>query len=87
MVGESFAFKSIIKILHSEPLSKNVLEKVVRLREILNIGHGRKRKYEVCHVLNGESSETLRQTHPLINTESTANEMIKSDLMGDHEPC
>lgn len=79
-------FKSIIKILRNEPLSENVLEKVVQLREILNIGHGRKRKYEARHVLNGKSSETLRQTRSLVNTESMSSEMIKSDLMGDHEP-
>ena len=79
-------FKSIIEILHSEPLSEDVLRKVVRLREILNIGHGRKRKYEAHDVLGRKSSETLRQTRPLINTESIGHEMIKSDLVGDHEP-
>ncbi|MEK9179562.1 MAG: LAGLIDADG family homing endonuclease [Patescibacteria group bacterium] len=80
-------FKSIINILRHESSSKEVLEKVVQLREILNIGHGRKRKYEAHHVLlNGKSSETLRQTRPLINTVLVGNEMIKSDLMSDHEP-
>ena len=40
---------------------------------------------EEHHVLSGKSSETLRQTRPSINTESMGSEMIKSDLMGDHE--
>ena len=78
-------FKRIISILRTGPLTQEILERVVRLRETLNEGRGRKRKYEEHHVLSGKSSETLRQTRPSINTESMGSEMIKSDLMGDHE--
>ncbi len=78
-------FKRIISVLRTGPLTQDILEKVVRLRETLNEGHGRKRKYEARHVLNGKSSETLRQTRLPVNTELAGSEMIKSDLMGDHE--
>lgn len=50
-------FKRIIQCLVPRPLTKSVLHKVVRLRETLNIGRGRKRKYEARHVI-GKSSET-----------------------------
>lgn len=79
-------FKRIIQVLRSGPLSEEILRQVVLLRETLNEGHGRKRKYEVHHVFDGKSSETLRQTRLPVNTELAGSEMIKSDLMGDHEP-
>ena len=79
-------FKRIISILCQGPLSQEILEQVVHLRETLNEGRGRKRKYEEHHVLNGKSSETLRQTHLHSNTGKEDHEMIKSDLIGDYEP-
>ncbi len=79
-------FKSIIIILRSGQFSEEILRKVVQLREILNEGHGRKRKYEAHHVFPGKSSETLRQTRLPVHTESDGGEMIKSELIGDYEP-
>mgnify|MGYP001591397761 CR=1 FL=1 len=79
-------FKRIIQTLRSGPLSKESLEKVVWMREVLNEGHGRKRKYEAHHVFAGKSSETLRRTQLPPNTGVEENEMIKSDLTGDREP-
>ena len=79
-------FKKIINVLSAAPFSKEILRQVVDLRETLNEGHGRKRKYEARHVFYGKSSETLRQTRLLSDTGKEGSEMIKSDLMGDHEP-
>jgi len=61
-------FKRIISILRTGPLSEEILRQVVQLRETLNQGHGRKRKYEAYHVLNGKSSETLRQNRLPVST-------------------
>ncbi len=44
-------FSQIINVMRAEPLSEELLRKVVMLRETLNEGHGRKRKYEAHHVL------------------------------------
>jgi hypothetical protein len=62
-------FKKIVSILRTGPLSTGVLKQVVELRERLNQGRGRTRKYEAHHVLKtGKSSETTRQTRPFSNT-------------------
>ncbi|PIR74657.1 MAG: hypothetical protein COU35_01115 [Candidatus Magasanikbacteria bacterium CG10_big_fil_rev_8_21_14_0_10_47_10] len=68
-------FKQIVQVLHSKPMNQDVLERVVGLREHLNHGHGRKRKFEARHVL-GKSSETTRQTRPVSNTGIQGSEMI-----------
>lgn len=43
-------------------LTENGLKEILRLREKLNIGRGRKRKYIIQDVFQGESSETIRQS-------------------------
>lgn len=78
-------FTKIIEILTEGPLNESILGRVVQLRETLNEGRGRKRKYEASHVLNRKSSETLRQTRLLSNTGKEDREMIKSELLGDQE--
>ena len=51
-------FSKIIKLLNGNAFSEDILMKVVELREGLNKGHGRTRKYEMRDVLQGKSSET-----------------------------
>ncbi|MBI5621681.1 LAGLIDADG family homing endonuclease [Candidatus Falkowbacteria bacterium] len=53
-------FKQIIEILNREGNTAHSLQSIVQLREILNEGRGRKRKYEARHVLDRKSSETIR---------------------------
>lgn len=61
-------FKHIISVLRVGPLTEEILHEVVQLRETLNEGRGRKRKYDASHVILRKSSETLRQTRPVSNT-------------------
>ncbi len=79
-------FKKIIQALNSGSLTEQTLQRVVELREKLNEGRGRKRKYEARHVFRGKSSETLRRTRLFSNTGRKGSGMIKSDLTGDREP-
>lgn len=56
-------FKKIVEIMaHNEHLTKDGLRKALRLREILNEGRGRKRKYQLSDVYKEGSSETIRKT-------------------------
>ncbi|MBI2437087.1 MAG: LAGLIDADG family homing endonuclease [Candidatus Magasanikbacteria bacterium] len=68
-------FTQIICILNSGEFNQNILVEIVQLREQLNEGRGRKRKYEARHVL-GKSSETIRQNRLSSNTEMTGSDMI-----------
>jgi hypothetical protein len=54
-------FKKIVLILHKEGLNEQTLRQTVQLRETLNEGRGRTRKYGARHVLR-KSSETTRRT-------------------------
>ena len=48
-----YLFKKIAKILNSgEHLQKDGFKKIVELREKLNLGHGRKRKYSINNINN-----------------------------------
>lgn len=47
---------------YKEHLNENGFRKVIELREILNEGKGRKRKYTISELLTEESSETIRKT-------------------------
>lgn len=57
-------FKQIVEIMsEGEHLKKEGFEKVLKLRETLNEGKGRKRKYNLSDVIKvEESSETKRKT-------------------------
>lgn len=57
-------FKQIVEIMSKgEHLKKDGFEKILQLREILNEGKGRKRKYNLSDVIKvEESSETKRKT-------------------------
>ncbi len=58
-------FKQIARVVYSgEHLARAGFMKIVELREKLNEGKGRKRKYEKSDVVKdfGESSETIRRT-------------------------
>jgi len=54
-------FCEIVKIADIRPLSYENFLKIVDLREILNEGKGRKRKYNKKDIIAKESSETIRQ--------------------------
>lgn len=57
-------FKQIVEIIsRDEHLTREGLEKIITLREKLNEGKGRKRKYSISdYAKSRESSETIRQT-------------------------
>jgi len=57
-------FKKIVEIMSKkEHLNPEGLKMALELREILNEGHGRKRKYSLSNVITTEeSSETIRKT-------------------------
>ena len=57
-------FKQIVEIMsNGEHLKKEGFEKILQLRETLNEGKGRKRKYNLSDVIKvEESSETKRKT-------------------------
>lgn len=55
-------FKEIIDLMHkSEHLTKDGFRKIIQLREILNEGRGRKRKYQLMDIYKKGSSETIRK--------------------------
>lgn len=53
-------FKEICILAAMRPMNLDILFKIVKLREELNLGKGRKRKYSIQDVF-GESSETICQ--------------------------
>ncbi len=56
-------FRSIVEALaHGEQRTSSGLHHILYLREQLNIGHGRKRKYQLSDVFPRGSSETIRKT-------------------------
>ena len=57
-------FSSIVeKMANGEHLTENGFQKILELREILNEGKGRKRKYNLSDCIpKEESSETIRKT-------------------------
>ncbi len=57
-------FKQIVEVMFKqEHLTEEGLKKVLQLRELLNEGKGRKRKYNLSDVIKvEESSETTRKT-------------------------
>ena len=56
-------FSSIVeKMAEGDHLTDKGFRKILELREILNEGKGRKRKYNLSDVFKGESSETIRKT-------------------------
>ncbi len=65
-------FSEIVKkMARKEHLTKEGFEKIVRLRETLNEGKGRKRKYNIAELITEKSSETIRKTdfvHKLVPT-------------------
>ena len=70
-------FKKIVTLMSQNAHQKfHGIKKILRLRETLNEGKGRKRKYEVANMILEKSSETSRQT-------SEIPKIIKSDLHGD----
>lgn len=60
----NFNIFSIIieKMSKGEHLTEKGFQKILELREILNEGKGRKRKYTLLDCVSGESSETTRKT-------------------------
>lgn len=55
-------FKKIVDLMHkNEHLTKDGFLKIIRLREILNEGRGRKRKYQLSDIFKKGSSETIRK--------------------------
>jgi|SRR3989344_1488114 len=60
-------FKEIVEIIGRDGhFKKNGLEEIILLRERLNEGKGRKRKYSLSdYKKSQESSETIRQTSPM----------------------
>lgn len=57
-------FSQIVKLMaNKEHLIKEGFEKVVQLRETLNEGKGRKRKYNLTELITEKSSETIRKTY------------------------
>lgn len=56
-------FKKIVEMMaYNEHLTRDGLRKVLQLREILNEGRGRKRKYQLSDVYKEGSSETIRKS-------------------------
>ena len=56
-------FSEIVKIMaNKEHLTKEGFLKIVQLRESLNKGKGRKRKYNLKELITEKSSETIRKT-------------------------
>lgn len=59
---------------------------IIAMREMLNEGKGRTRKYNLQDYQNENPQRLYAELVSALNTESREGEMIKSDLMGDHEP-
>jgi len=56
-------FKKIVEAMgKGEHLTKDGLKRILQLRETLNEGRGRKRKYQLIDVYKEGSSETIRKT-------------------------
>ena len=56
-------FSEIVNLMtNKEHLTDKGFEKIVRLREVLNEGKGRKRKYNLAELITEKSSETIRKT-------------------------
>jgi hypothetical protein len=56
-------FSKIVKIMAMKKhLNQEGFEEIVRLRETLNCGRGRKRKYNLAELITEKSSETIRKT-------------------------
>ena len=57
-------FSEIVKLMaNKEHLNENGFRNIIQLREILNEGKGRKRKYNAPELLTEKSSETIRKTN------------------------
>lgn len=54
--------KIVVLMTKKEHLNKNGFQKIVELRETLNEGRGRKRKYNIKELITEKSSETIRKT-------------------------
>lgn len=54
--------KIVISMTNKEHLNENGFQKIIGLREILNEGKGRKRKYNIKELITEKSSETIRKT-------------------------
>ena len=74
----SFFAEAVEIMVRKQHLTLSGFHQLLQLRESINQGKGRKRKYVIKSVL--ESSETLRQALSGLKPET---EMIKSDLHGD----
>lgn len=61
----------VILMANKEHLSMNGFRKIVKLREILNKGKGRKRKYNLSELIAEKSSETIRKTDSIHKLEPT----------------
>lgn len=80
-------FKEVVRLLaKGEEKNPDGFMKIVRLREQLNKGRGRKRKYELRDFQDENPQRLYAELVPTLNTESGESEKIKSGLMGDHEP-
>ncbi len=56
-------FSAIVeKMVKGEHLNENGFREILELRETLNEGRGRKRKYNLSDISKEESSETIRKT-------------------------
>ena len=56
-------FSKIVNLMaNKEHLTKEGFNKIVHLREIINEGKGRKRKYNLKELITEKSSETIRKT-------------------------
>jgi len=56
-------FSQIVELMYSKQhLTSEGLRKILELREKLNEGKGRKRKYSLADVITEKSSETIRKT-------------------------
>jgi hypothetical protein len=58
-----FIFSEIVRLMtYKEHLNQIGFNKIIDLRENLNIGKGRKRKYNKFQLITEKSSETIRKT-------------------------
>ena len=65
-------FSKIVNLMaKKEHLIQEGFEKVVKLRETLNVGKGRKRKYNLAELITEKSSETIRKTNSIHKLEPT----------------
>lgn len=65
-------FSEIVNLMtNKEHLTKEGFRKIVQLREILNKGKGRKRRYNISELITEKSSETIRKTDSIQKLEPT----------------